>query len=263
MIGIFDSGVGGLTVAHEINKQLPNNKIIYFGDTARTPYGTKSANLITKYSIENTKFLLSLGAKIIIVACNSASAVAADKLKKAFPQVPIFEVITPAVANAKILTQNNKIGVIGTRATIQTDIYNKKISHNKNGYKIYNQACPLFVPLAEEVWTNTKATKIIADSYLMPLKRKGIDTLILGCTHYPLLRKVIQKSIGQRVKLVDPAEKTAMAVKEFIGQNPRLSRKLTAGKKHDFYFSDLSPLLNKLIANWLGQKIKPKLHIIK
>lgn len=263
MIGIFDSGVGGLTVAHEINKKLPNNKIIYFGDTARTPYGPKSAKIITKYSIENTKFLLNKGAKIIIIACNSASAVAADKLKKVFPKVPIFEVITPAVANAKLVTKNNKIGVIGTRATIQTDIYNKKINHKKNGYKIFNQACPLFVPLAEEGWTKTKATKLIADSYLLPLKRKGIDTLILGCTHYPLLRSVIRKSIGTKVRLVDPAARTALAVKKFIAQNPQLANKLQVGKKHNFYFSDLSPSLNKLIINWLGQPIKPKLNIIK
>ncbi|MDP2683822.1 MAG: glutamate racemase [bacterium] len=263
MIGIFDSGVGGLTVAHEIKKKLPNNKIIYFGDTARTPYGPKSPEIITKYSIENTKFLLNKGAKIIIVACNSASAVAADKLKRKFPKVPIFEVITPAVAAAKLVTVNNKIGVIGTRATIETDIYNKKISHKKNSYQIFNQACPLFVPLAEEGWTNTVATKKIADTYLLPLKRKGIDTLILGCTHYPLLRSVIQASIGNKVKLVDPAVNTALAVKKYLSQNPQLAKELQIGKKHDFYFSDLSPALNKFITNWLGQKITPKLHIIK
>ncbi len=263
MIGIFDSGVGGLTVAREIINKLPNNKIIYFGDTARYPYGTKSANLITKYSIQNVKFLLSQGAKIIIVACNSASAVAADKLKKRFPSIPIFEVITPAVTNAQKVTINNKIGVIGTQATIKTDIYNKKISHKKNGYIIFNQACPLFVPLAEEGWIDTKATKIIADTYLLPLKKKGIDTLILGCTHYPLLRKVIQKSIGRKVKLVDPAENTALAVKKFIRENKDVAHKLKLNKKHQFYFSDISPVLNYLVANWLGKTIKPKLHIIK
>lgn len=263
MIGIFDSGVGGLTVAREIIKKLPTNKIIYFGDTARTPYGTKSANIITEYSIQITNFLISKGAKIIVIACNSASAVAADKLKKEFPKIPIFEVITPAVIKAKKVTKNNKLGVIGTRATIQTDIYNKKISHKKNGYKIFNQACPLFVPLAEEGWTNTKATKIIVDSYLSPLKNKGIDTLILGCTHYPLLRPIIQKSIGRNVKLVDPAENTALAIKKYLAENKNIANKLKLGKKHDFYFSDISPSLNKLITNWLGKKIKPKLNIIK
>jgi len=197
------------------------------------------------------------------VACNSASAVAADKLKKRFPKIPIFEVISPAVIKAKSVTKNNKIGVIGTKATIQTDIYNIKISHIKKGYKIYNQACPLFVPLAEEGWINTKATKIIADDYLLALKKNRIDTLILGCTHYPLLRSLIQKSIGTNVTLVDPAENTAKAVKKYIKDNPKLNNKLIKGKKHDFYFSDISPNLNKLISNWLGQKIKPKLHIIQ
>lgn len=263
MIGIFDSGVGGLTVVKEIQKKLPNNKIVYFGDTARTPYGTKSTNTITKYAIENTRFLIGKGAKIIVIACNSASAVASDKLKKTFLKIPIFEVITPVIERAKIITKNNKVGIIGTRATIETDIYNKKINRLQKKYKIFNQSCPLFVPLAEEGWTSTRASKLIADTYLLNLKLKGIDTLILGCTHYPLLRPLIQKSIGKKVQLIDPAENTALAVKQYINNNPKISNKLLLSKKHIFYFSDISPSLNKLINNWLGKKIKPKLHIIK
>jgi len=263
MIGIFDSGVGGLTVAREIIKKLPNNKIIYFGDTARYPYGTKSPSLITKYSIQNTKFLLSKGAKIIVVACNSASAVASEKLKKYFPKTPIFEVISPAVAKAIKTTKNNKIGIIGTRATISTDIYNKKINKNKNAYKIFNQACPLFVPLAEEGWTSTQATQLIAQTYLDPLKKKNIDTLILGCTHYPLLRPLIKKITGAKIRLVDPAENTALELKKYLSKNNNIANKLIKSNKHAFYFSDISPHLDKLIANWLGRSIKPKLHIIK
>lgn len=262
MIGIFDSGIGGLTVAKEILKQLPEYQIIYFGDTARTPYGNKSKETIIKYAFQDTEFLLKKGAKIIIVACNTASAVAADELKKQYPNIPIFEVITPAVAAATAATENKRIGVIGTRATINSHVYENKIkaASPKDDYKIFSRPCPLFVPLAEEGWIDKPVTKMIARKYLYPLKMEHIDTLILGCTHYPLLKNIIQIKIGKRVKLVDPAEQTAEQVKKFLSENPGLEKNLAKNDKHKFYFSDLAPHLTGLMDLWLGQKIKPELY---
>ena len=192
MIGIFDSGIGGLTVVKEIFKQLPQYQITYFGDTARTPYGNKSKELITKYAFEDTDFLLKKGAKLIVVACNTASAVASEELKNRYKDIPIFEVITPAVDKAIKVTQNKRIGVIGTKATVQSRIYEKQINKLNKDIKVLPKACPLFVPLAEEGWIKKPETKMIAKKYLHSLKIQQIDALILGCTHYPLLKELIQ-----------------------------------------------------------------------
>lgn len=262
MIGIFDSGIGGLTVVKEIFHRLPGYQVTYFGDTARTPYGNKSPDTIIKYAAQDTEFLLSRGAKIIVVACNSASAVAAEALKKQFDNIPIFEVITPAVTEAIKATKNKKIGVIGTRATINSGIYAKKIKEFHDNSLIFNQACPLFVPLAEENWVDKPATKLIARSYLQPLKMAQIDTLILACTHYPLLRQVIQRKIGNLVMLVDPAEQVAREVKGYLTDHPEMEQQLEKNKNHEFYFSDIAPHLSSLADHWLGQKIKPSLHAI-
>lgn len=259
MIGIFDSGIGGLTVAREVLKLLPDYQITYFGDTARTPYGNKSKDTIIKYAIEDTELLIKRGAKIIVVACNTASAVAATELKKKFPSVPIFEVISPAVKRAAEVTKNKRIGVIGTRATIESKIYEHTIKQEKNGYTIISKPCPLFVPLAEEGWEKKPATKIIAQKYLRSLKTDQIDTLILGCTHYPLLRDVIQQKIGKRVTLVDPAEQTVVQIKKYLEQHPDIAKQITRGDKHEFLFSDVPPHLPQLIQRWLGQFVKPKI----
>jgi glutamate racemase len=263
MIGIFDSGLGGLTVVKEIIKQLPGYQITYFGDTARTPYGNKSKETIIKYAIQDSEFLLQKGAKIIVAACNTASAVAADELKKKYPDIPIFEVITPAVDKAIKITNNKRLGVIGTRATITSRIYENKIKDIKNGYRVFSKPCPLFVPLAEEGWTDKPVTKIVAKTYLRPLKLDQIDTLILGCTHYPLLKNVIQSKIGQRVTLVDPAEQTARQIKQYLANKPDIEKTLTHNNKHQFYFSDLAPHLTDLMYKWLGEKIKPQLYSIQ
>lgn len=263
MIGIFDSGLGGLTVVKEILKQLPAYQLVYFGDTARTPYGNKSAATINQYASEDAEFLISEGAKIIIVACNTASAVAAEALKQRFPKIPIFEVITPAVMSAVGTTPHKRLGVIGTRATIASHIYEEKIKALHNGFSIFSQACPLFVPLAEEGWADLPVTKQVARKYLYPFKAQQIDTLILGCTHYPLLKNVIQQKIGKRVKLIDPAIAVADEVKKYLSNNPAIEQMLTKGNDHRFYFSDVPPHLSGLANKWLGQPIKPLLHNIR
>ncbi len=260
MIGIFDSGIGGLTVAREVRRQLPDYQLVYFGDTARTPYGNKSNETVIEYAIQDTQFLLDRGAQLIIIACNTASAVAADALKGQFPDVPIFEVVTPAVTAAQRQTKNKQVGVIGTRTTINTDIYRTKLLATDDALKVTSKACPLFVPLAEEGLINDQITKMMAKRYLGPLKRHQIDTLILGCTHYPILRDVIQQKIGRRVTLVDPATPTVTAVRTYLQAHPDLDRSLERNSNHQYYFSDIPAHLQQLTTRWLGETIKPRQH---
>lgn len=259
MIGIFDSGVGGLTVVREVFKQLPDYQIVYFGDTARTPYGNKSENLIKKYAIEDTNFLLGKGANLIIVACNTASAVASDELKAKYKNIPIFEVITPAVKRASEMTKNKRLGIIGTKATIHSQIYEHLIRKNNPEIKVFSKASPLLVPLVEEGWLKKPETKMILKKYLHPLKLKQIDTLILGCTHYPLLKEIIQAKMSKRTNLIDPAQETVKEVKKYLENNPAIEKTLQKGANHQFYFSDISPNLSQMAASWLGQKIEPDL----
>ena len=258
MIGIFDSGLGGLTVVKEVFKQLPEHQVVYFGDTARYPYGAKSKETIKKYAQENTEFLISKGAKVIVIACNTASAAATDYLKEK-SNLPIFEVITTAVKEAKNLTKNRRIGVIGTRATINSGIYEKSLNGKNKKFHIIAKACPLFVHLVEENWVKKPETKTIAKKYLQSLKVSNIDTLILGCTHYPLLKDVIQAKIGRRVKIVDSASATAAALKEYLGQNPKVADTLTKGKDHQIYVSDITPQRQQLAQQWLARPVKLEL----
>ncbi|MCK5069334.1 MAG: glutamate racemase [Desulfocapsa sp.] len=236
MIGIFDSGVGGMTVARAVEQLLPDYSLIYFGDIARTPYGPKSPKTIIEYSIQNTEFLLDKGAEIIIIACNSASSVATETLREKF-QIPIIEVITPAADRAIATSKSGRIGIIGTRATVKSGIYQEKIVAKRSDFKIFQKACPLLVPLAEEGWLNHRETKMILRRYLHPLKDKQIDTLVLGCTHYPLLKNLIQHRIGKRVKLIDSSIETAQYVKDFLLQNPNIVSKQGAVTR-DYYVSD-------------------------
>lgn len=254
MIGIFDSGVGGLTVVKEIFKYLPENQIIYFGDTARLPYGTKGANFVKKYSKKITEWLLKNGAEIIIVACNTSSAWAADSLKKKFKKIPVFEMINPAVAEALATTKNKKIGIIGTPGTVRSGVYQKKFLEADSSLEIFSQACPLFVPLVEEGLIDDKITVEIIKKYLNPLKEKGIDTLILGCTHYPLLKEIIEKTIDSGIKVINPAESLAKEVKKYLKKN---KIKLRKGSKHSFYFSDEPYNLEKISHLCFNKKIKP------
>jgi len=262
MIGIFDSGIGGLTIVREIFKQLPTYQITYFGDTARTPYGNKSNETIITYALQDTEFLLAKGAKIIVVACNTASAVAAKILKKKFPNTPIFEVITPAVTKSVKTTKNKRIGVIGTRATVASKIYEQQITNLKDKLTVISKPCPLFVSLVEENWADQPITKMIARKYLYSLRHEQIDTLILGCTHYPLLKHVISQKMGKNVALVDPAEQTALQLKTYIEENSSVQKQLTTNNEHQFFFSDIAPHLTELAKRWLGTTIKPQLHHI-
>lgn len=255
MIGVFDSGVGGLTVVREIFKKLPDYKIIYFGDTARTPYGTKSKETIIKYAREDAKFLLDHGAKIIVVACNTASAVAADILRKE-SGVPVFEVIMPAVKAALSATKKGKIGVIGTRATVSSGVYETMIKNGNKNIQVISQPCPLLVPLVEEAWLNQPETKKIVRKYLQPLKNKQIDTLILGCTHYPMLKNIIKSRIGRRVVLVDSAEEVVHELKEFLANNSDVEKSLGKDGSHKFYVSDLTAQVPRIAEKLLGEPVK-------
>jgi len=255
MIGVFDSGVGGLTVVREIFKKLPDYQIIYFGDTARTPYGTKSKETIIKYAREDAKFLLNHGAKIIVIACNTASAVAADILREE-SGVPVFEVIMPAVRAAVGATKKMKVGVIGTRATVTSNVYETMIKKSNPDIRVVSQPCPLLVPLVEEGWFLKAETKRIVKKYLQPLKNEQVDTLILGCTHYPVLKNIIKLHIGRRVKLVDSAEEVVHELKKFLAENGEVEKKLIKGGNHEFFVSDLTPQVPKIAEKLLGRTVK-------
>jgi len=255
MIGIFDSGLGGLTVVKEIIKKLPNCPIVYFGDTARTPYGTKSAETVTKYAIENTKFLLKLGAKIIVVACHTASSTAMDKLREVFPEIPFFEVVTPSMKKALALTKNKKIGLIATRTTVESRIYDRLFAQADPEVKLYSQPAPLLVPLIEEGWLKKPETRRIVKKYLIPLKMKGVDTIILGCTHYPLIKKIIQEKAGKRRKLVDPSEEVAVEVETFLKKHPELNI-LSSREEPKIFVSDITPNFERIACLFLGRRIK-------
>jgi len=254
MIGVFDSGIGGLTVVKKIFEILPDYQLLYFGDTARTPYGDRGEKVIKKYAFEVVDFLIKKGIKIIVIACNTVSAVAYKDLKGNF-KVPIFEVITPAIGKAVALTKNKRIGVIGTRATINSGIYEKLIQEKNPALKVFSQPAPLLVPLIEESWLKKGETKRIIKSYLHPLKMAQIDTLIMACTHYPLLAKQIQLKIGRKIKLVDPGLEVVLKLKEFLEKNSSIEKELTKNKNHQFFVSDLTPKLQEVTSQWLSQKI--------
>jgi glutamate racemase len=214
-IGVFDSGVGGLTVLHEIVKALPHEEEIYFGDTGRYPYGTKSAETITRFSLENVEFLAGRGIKLLVVACNSVSAVALDAIRARFP-IPVIGVIEPGARAAAARTRSGRVGVIGTEATIASGAYSTALRALRPSLEMYVRACPLFVPLAEEGWIDGPIARQVAETYLASLARSGIDTLILGCTHYPLLTGVISYVMGDQVTLVSSAEECAKDVYKML-----------------------------------------------
>lgn len=238
-IGVFDSGVGGLTVVREMMRQLPKERIIYFGDTARVPYGSKSQNTILRYSRQIIRFLQTQQVKAIVVACNTASALALPDIRKEL-DIPIIGVIQPGAKVAAETTKNNKIGIIGTEATVGSALYTKTITAVNPQIEVIGKACPLFVPLVEEGWTKDPITKQVAARYLTTFSNSGIDTLILGCTHYPLLRSLIGEIMGNSVHLVNPAYETARALKALLEQQqlcnpvpPQLQNDM-----YQFYVSD-------------------------
>lgn len=243
-IGVFDSGVGGLTVVKQVMKVMPHEHIVYFGDTARVPYGTKSKDAVTKYSLQNVRFLQSKDVKAIIVACNTASSNSLEAMRAA-TDIPIFGVVVPGVEAAVRATQNQKVGVIGTIATVRSGAYESMIRQKNPDIAVYSKACPLFVPLAEEGWTDNDISRLTAQQYLKELLAKDIDTLVLGCTHYPLLKRCIGTTVGERVKLVDPAKATARQVRDFLAQQNRLNENDTEGERH-FYLSDTTSMFQAL-----------------
>lgn len=255
MIGIFDSGIGGLTVAKEVMKQLPGFSILYLGDTARTPYGNKSPEAVRRYALEDARWLIDHGAKVLIIACNTMSALATETLRAQF-QLPIFDVIRPAVIETGRISPRKRIGVIGTRATIASRAYETQIRSISPNAEIFTAACPLFVPLVEEGWFKRAETKRVAAAYLGPLKLKQLDALILGCTHYPLLKEVIKHQMGRRVKLVDSAEATVQHVKAYFDAQPELADHLAKGNRHEWYLTDLAPQYDEIATSWLGQAVK-------
>ena len=253
-IGIFDSGVGGLTVASEIFKILPDEDVIYFGDTARCPYGPRSQKIIQEFSLQNVNFLLSQKVKFIVIACNTSSAFALDFLKERF-EVPLMGVIEPGAKAAVKMTKNGRIGVIGTIGTISSHSYKDAIYKFDKKVLVFSHPCPLFVPLVEEGSLDKKATYLIAEEYLSPLKKQKIDALILGCTHYPLLKKVIKEVMGARVTLIDSAEQTAREVTKFLLENNLLKK--TKGKPlHKFSVSDQPEKFIHIGQRFLGKQIK-------
>ncbi len=255
MIGVFDSGVGGMTVARAIEQLCPDYPLIYFGDIARTPYGSKSPETIQRYAINNTNFLVDQGAKLIVIACNSAASTALPTLHDQF-DLPILDVITPAVQQAAQVTKNGKIGIIGTRATIKSTIYEQGIIARRPGSRVFSQPCPLLVPLVEEGWLGKRETKMILRRYLYPLRRHQIDTLVLGCTHYPLLKQLIAPRIGRRVQLIDSSIAVARTLQSFLADHADLAEKLYRPQtKSRFYVSDLTETAGQLAAHIFGRSI--------
>ena len=273
MIGIFDSGIGGLTVVKEIKKVIPKASIIYFGDTARLPYGNKSPETIKKYSREIVEFLEKKGCGTIVIACNSASALAADWLRDEYPRLSIYDVVSSGAEAVAGVTKNKKVGIIGTTATINSGVYKKKIAELDSSIRVFTRACPLFVPLVEENWIKRPETKKIARTYLRPLKLQHIDTLLLGCTHYPLLEKVIGGVMGKRTKVIASGEKLTeklhgSSASILEAELPLGDRKLAEelkkeynyrGKEADKYFvSDLTEHFQNLAQKILNENIKIK-----
>ncbi|MBU1170567.1 MAG: glutamate racemase [Proteobacteria bacterium] len=254
MIGIFDSGIGGLTTVRALMDVLPGHDLIYFGDTARTPYGSKSRETVIRYAIENTEFLLEHGAKVIVMACNTASSVATEVLMEKY-HVPVFEVITPAVERAVNQSPRAQIGVIGTRGTINSGIYERLIKEKIPTANVFSSPCPLLVPLVEEGWFDRPETRMIVKKYLHPLKIRQVDSLILGCTHYPLLKDIIQKKIGKNVKVIDSSVAVAEKISRFFADHPDMDQLIEKNGKADLFVSDITEQFEKTASTILKKKV--------
>jgi len=257
-IGVFDSGIGGLTVLHKIIEALPRENTVYLGDTARAPYGTKSVETVLRYSFENSEFLLEKKVKLLVVACNTSTAVALARLGEQLP-IPVVGVIEPGVRRAVKISKNKKIGVIGTDATIQSGAYTRALRVAHPGIEVYSRACPLFVPLVEEGWTDNVVVELTVKSYLESFKHSGIDTLILGCTHYPLLKTSIRDFLGRGVRLVDSAEEVAVEVTAML-ERQSLTRQRGKGV-HGFFVTDAPDRFIKVGQRFLGEKVESAVRI--
>ncbi len=252
-IGVFDSGIGGLTVLREIIKLLPPEDTLYLGDTARVPYGTKSAETIIRYAVETTDFLMKEGIKLLVVACNTASAVSLPTLKSRY-RLPILGVIEPGARRAAELTHSGRVGVIGTERTIKSQAYVQAIQGINPRIRVFSQACPLFVPLAEEGWGEDGVAQMAADRYLQGLIKRNIDVLVLGCTHYPLLKKVIRRTIGPKITLIDSATEIARKALNILKETGLL-RKRTKEGNHSFYITDSPERFQAVGKRFLGKQL--------
>lgn len=262
-VGVFDSGVGGLTVAREIMRQMPRERIVYFGDTARLPYGSKSRDTILRYSRQIIRFLMTKQVKAIVIACNTASAYALDEVEKEL-DIPIIGVIRAGARTAVKATRNGKIGVIGTEATIKTGIYSDVMKRLRPDIEVTGKACPLFVPLVEEGLLHDSVTDEIASRYLSVLKGRFIDTLVLGCTHYPLIRSTLRRLMGEDVTLVNPAYETAIELKALLEETEMTCTIDSEPKeKYQFYVSDLAEKFTAFATSILPGEVKEtqQIHI--
>jgi len=249
-IGLFDSGIGGLTVFRALGRRLPGEQILYLGDTARVPYGNKSRETVTRYTRECAHFLLRRQIKALVVACNTASALALPALLSELP-VPTLGVLQPGAARACRLSASGRIGVIGTEATIRSGAYTEAIHRIRPGSEVFGVACPLFVPLAEEGWTEGEVERLVAQRYLSAFDGKGIDTLVLGCTHYPLLKGVIREALGPAIQLVDSAEAAAEEAARLLEAQELLDDRERGGEPH-FYVTDSSQRFAEVGSRFLG-----------
>jgi len=260
MIGFFDSGIGGLTVVKEVLRAMPKYQILYLGDTARLPYGNRSQELIYKFTEQAVKYLFKQGCQLIIIACNTASAEALRQIQqkwlpKNYPDRRVLGVIRPVVEVAARQSRFGRIGVVGTRGTIASKAYIKELQNQKPNIEVYQQATPLLVPLVEEGWQKRRETKMILRYYLRSLKIKKIDTLIIGCTHYPILYKEIKSIMGKSCQVLNTAEIVAKSLKDYLARHPEIEEKLTKSQNHKYSVTDLTDKFKENAQNWLGQKI--------
>ena len=252
-IGVFDSGIGGLTVVREILKRYPHEEIVYFGDTARVPYGSKSDTVVEKFAMEDILFLLQKDVKLLVAACHTVSSVALDKLISTL-HLPLLGVVEPGIRAALKVTVNNRIGVIGTRATISSGAYERKFREKRKDVLVVSQAGPLFVPLAEDGWLEGPVTRTVAETYLKSMIENRIDTLILGCTHYPLLKPVIKEILGGSVTVIDSAEETA----GLVGRRLHALSMENDGEDepdHTFFVSDIPHMFREVGERFLGMSL--------
>ncbi len=257
-IGIFDSGIGGLTVLHSIKCQLPHEGTVYLGDTARVPYGTKSAGIVTQYAMEIALFLSGMDVKALVVACNTASAVALPKLRESF-DLPIIGMIDPAAAKAAAVTKNGRVGILGTEGTVRSGAYEKAVKGFDDGLTVISKACPLFVPLAEEGWVDNDVAMLTAEKYVASFREEGVDTLILGCTHYPLFKETLKKVVGSDVALVDSGEEAARELRVILDDAGALA---PAGTPQRSYFvTDTPDRFLRIGERFFGEPLGDVAHV--
>ena len=254
MIGVFDSGIGGLIVLRALRQTFPDYDFIYLGDTARAPYGTKHPSTIVKHTTESIKFLVNLGVELVVLACNTVASVATAKVQKRF-RVPVIEFITPAVKLAVRSSRHQRIGLIGTPATVQSGAYEQMIHKENPATKVYSAACAMLVPLIEEGWYRKPETKMIVKKCLIPLRVRQIDTLIMGCTHYSLLAPIIQAKAGKRVTLIDPADCIADALETFLAENRKIDKNINKNGNLRIIMSDVTTRVKNLARSILRSEV--------